>query len=267
MKKILFLLAVWLAIPTLAFAAVAFDGTGDEERIVDPNIGNTIWTVCGWFKWSTFVDGETVAYYGNGTDSSAGRGFSLDEQNDDASHGKVKMRMVNGASGTVMTTPQLTTNTWYHICWVGRGSPDSQVYIDATDATPDGTTDTDAFAAENSTDDIVIGTTFPASTGIGANDSAAKVAHFGMWNIALTGAQVASMADKSTCPTAVQAANLKVFMALDAAGSGTTTDSNAWTYTESGNPTTDAGPGGLPCGGGGGTGGTVESTLKAMGYH
>lgn len=250
LRKFLSLVTLCLAllVPGSAFAAVAYDGTGDGHTITDPNVGSTgPVTVCLWFKTGAFVDAQTVVQYGNGTDSSAGRGWVIEENNIDASTGRLRMLFFSGATSTNIVSPALNINQFYHLCFVGQASPDSLLYIDATDATADVTNDTDAWTVQNSTDDFVSGLKLPARTGAGASDANATVAHIAYWTAALSAANIASIADKSTCPTAVSAANLKVFMKLDAIGSGTESSTNAFAYTENGNPTTVAGPVGLPC--------------------
>jgi len=231
-----------------AIAAVAYDGTGDSHVITDPNVGSTgPITVCLWFKTSAFNDSQTVAYYGNGTDSAAGRGFVVEEINIDATTGKLRALMFNGATSTDIVSPTLTINTFYHICFVLQETPDSLIYLDATDGLSDVSNDTDAWTIQNSTDDFVSGGVLPSRTGAGATEANSTVVFLSYWNTALTGPQIASMADKTTCPTAVASSNLKVFMKLLTIGSGTESSTNAFSYTETGNPTTVSDPAGLPC--------------------
>jgi hypothetical protein len=240
-----YLIAI-LILASPAFAAWEYDGTGDSHQVNNPD-GGVIngFTVCAWVYNASWDDGETIFAYGNGIDSSAGRGFSLTTETD----GSLRIDYWDGSTANnAFPSATMSDATWHHLCLVRVNTGDNFIYLDATDSTPDSDEAIDPPAAPNSTDDFWIAQDAPATTGFGRANAAFRAVHVGYWNVALSGAEVASLADKSTCPTAVQASNLKVFVrgnvdpAVDDSGNGLTVTTN-------GGPTLVADPSGLPCGG------------------
>lgn len=228
---------------TLLFVSVAradtrsFDGSNDQQVIDNPNVGSSAWSMCLWLYASSWNAGTQIVSYGTGS----ARGFSFSFHSTDSIRGRVFITgpLQNELAG-------FTTSTWYHFCFTHASGGGWKWYVDATDATADRTdSDGATYINPNSTDDFVIAGPL-ASDGAGNGYGAFRAAHVAYWNTELSGPQVASMADKSTCPTSVAASNLKIFVPeVD----GTTTDESGsgFTVTESGSPGTGTAPSGLPC--------------------
>lgn len=242
MKKLAIFL--FLLVPSLASASFEYDGTGDGHVANNPNGGNaTTFSICFWVKIASIADDTAVVSYGNGIDSSAGRGFEISTKTD----GRLRFdTWAGGVNNQSSTTVTLSDATQHHVCWTRNGVFTNKFYLDATNATADDTLSIDAGTVQDSTDDLAVGQPMAALTGYGRSNLTGRVAHVAYWDVELTGAEVASLADKSTCPTAVQASNLKVFLPLTATPA--TETAQALSVTENGNPTfqTDD-PTGLPC--------------------
>lgn len=252
LKNILFLLLVFcFFVPNVSFAAVGYDGTGDSHTVDNPNKAGTTFTVCGHIYTATWQDGAAIFSYGNGTNSTVGRGFSIGTRDD----GKVRLRTYAGATTAILDSPAgLATSTYIHFCVVNSGAQED-IYIDATDGVSDGSDFQTAPTVQNATDDILIGTTvLDASTPfINFNGRLADLAY---WDTALTTTEVSHLADKTICPGDTATSNLQFFSRLTTAGAVTDIGPNSFTVVEAGNPTTQADPAGLPtCGPGGGGGG------------
>lgn len=247
---IIFNVGVFLAVPAQdALASFDYDGTDDSHVANNPNAGSaSTYTVCGWIYLNTCNDGDVLFGYGNGKDSSAGRGWEL------AFTSGCGIRWdnyegVNAYNDFYAST--LSTATQYHICFVREDTWNNKIYIDATDSTADDTLIIDPPTVQNSTDDFKLGETLDNHTGFGRTNFDGKLAHVAYWTSALSGAQVASMANKSTCPSDVDSANLKVF--LPGTADPMTEDAQSLTVTTNSAPVfTSNDPTGLPCGGGGG---------------
>lgn len=247
LKNILVLFFVlFLFSPSLAVAAVGYDGTGDSHTIDNPNRAGTTFTVCGWIWTATWQDSAAVAAYANGTASSAGRGWNIRTRD----NARLQMRAYAGAVSAIFDSPVgLPTSTWIHFCVVNAGASED-FYIDATDGVSDATDFQMAPTVQDATDDFIIGTQSPdlSSPLLDFNGILADLAY---WDTALTTTEVSHLADKTVCPGDTATSNLQFFSRLTTAGAVTDIGPNSFTIVEAGNPTTQADPGGLPtCGGG-----------------
>lgn len=247
MKRLLPLLFLLLC------AARSYDGSGDSHVVNNLNKGSTSWSVCMWVYASSWTDFQSLVAYGNGPGSSAGRGWQIVT----LSTGALRIQdYVGGATvENDSTSATMSAAAFHHVCVTQSGTA-VKFYFDSTGGTASSTLSLDSPAVQNSTDDLIVGQTVP-SDNIGWFDLNAQVSQVAYWDTALTGAQVASMADKSTCPSAVATSNLQAFLKLSEA---TVVDSsaNAFSVTQNGNPALVSDPSGLPCGGGGSGGGKLN---------
>jgi len=241
-RKLLFFA---LFFPSFAFAAYDYDGSDDHHSVDDINKGSTAQTVCGWINiGSAGGDGNALFSYGNGADSSAGRGFAVVI----TSSRTLKAYGLDGGDAiSCYKDPSptvLSLSTDYHICVVFDNSDGiaATLYINGN---VEATCSVDMTAA-SSTDDFLIAEPVPAMD-YGFSYFDGTMTQVALWNYALSEAQIDSMADKSTCPTAVQAANLQVFLEMDASPA-TDSSANAFTVSTGGAPSLVADPAGLPCG-------------------
>jgi len=227
----------------LMCAAKSYDGTGDSHVVNNPDKGATNFSVCFWIYSTSWQDGAAIVGYGLGRDTT-GRGWQIVTQTTGA------LRIQDYIGGGVAENDNtgaatLSTSAWHNVC-VTKSGTSVKFYFDATDATADATVGLDDPAVQNSTDDFYVGQTLPEATGEAWLDLNAQMTQVAYWDTALTGAQVASIADKTTCPTAVAAANLQIFLQMTS-GTVTDTSANAFTVTENGGPSTVSDPSGLPC--------------------
>lgn len=264
MRRILsLLLCLFLAISFMG--AEVYDGTGDNHIVENlnspPSGGDWNFTICMWIKSVTWQDGAAVVGYGNGTDSSAGRGWMLRTKDT----GALRMEFYSGSTVYFEDSPTMSANAWHHLCFVRHSLFGNSWYIDDTDATPEANVAIDPGTSPNSTDDMYIAQPIPARTGAGYVNFNGQLEHVGYWIDNLTGAEVLSMADKSTCPTAVDSGDLEAFIYLsDGQSPIIDSSSNGFTVTEGGNPTQNSGPGSLPCGAGTTTTTTTSTTTTTI---
>jgi hypothetical protein len=261
--KTVYLLGLFSLFLCLCGAKV-LDGTGDGWQIDNPNKGNvSTYSDCAWLNPDASPPGDAVLFgYGKGTASSTGTGWDIVLRSD------LKIRWNGYDAGSAfnsVSSVALTAGTWQHACFVREGLFAHKIYINATDATADDTLAIDAGAAILSTDDFVVGKPL-ANDFSGYDNYRGKMAHEVYYDAAITGAEVASLADKSTCPDAIatHSANLQIFLPMTSGSAVTDSSSNAFTVSESGAPSDDSGPGGLPCSGGGTTTTTVAPSKAAQ---
>jgi len=241
-RKLLFFA---LFFPSFAFAAYDYDGSNDHHSVDNINVGSTAQSVCGWINITSAVaDGNALFSYGNGADSSAGRGFVV------AITGARTLRAYGLSGGDAISCYKdpsptiLATSTDYHICVVYSNSDGvtATLYINGN---VEATCSVDMTAA-SSTDDFLIAEPVPAMD-YGFSYFDGTMTQVALWNYALSEAQVDSMADKSTCPTSVQSANLQVFLEMDASPA-VDGSSNGFTVSTGDAPSLVSDLSGLPCG-------------------
>lgn len=231
----------------VAHAAKVADGTGDAWQADDINKTQiSTYSVCAWLKpTASPASNATLFSYGKGISGSTGTGWDIILKTDMT----IRWNSYSGGSNSQGTTSAtLTAGSWQHVCLVREGLFAHKVYIDATDSTADATLAIDPATIQASTDDFTIGKAI-ANDFAGYANYTGGMAHVVYYDAALTGAEVASLANKSTCPNAVatHSANLQIFTKMTSGAAVTDSSANAFTITESGNPTDDAGPGSLPC--------------------
>lgn len=239
-KKLL--LAIFF-LPSLAFAAFDYDGTDDHHSVDNINKGGSSQTACGWINSDGWPgDGVALFAYGNGADSSGGRGFSLVVTNT----GMLKAIIWDGGDGyNCYNDPSptlLSSSTDYHICIVVTSGTNCKLYINGSEEADNGVANTSA----NSTDDFLVGEPIP-NADYGIAYFGGKITQVALWNAALSEANIDSMADKSTCPTDVESGSLQVFL-KHAASPATDSSANAFTVSTGSAPSLVADPSGLPCG-------------------
>lgn len=246
MKKLkLFLVPVLL----LLCGAQALDGTGDSWQIDNPDKGNVdTYSICAWLKPTASPASDAILFgYGKGISSSTGTGWDVALRTDMT----IRWNGYNAGSAAFSTSSlALTAGSWQHVCFVREGTFQHKIYVDATDSTADETLSIDVGATILSTDDFVVGKALALDFSGYANYTGA-MAHVAYYNNDITGAEVASLANKGTCPDSIatNSADLEVFLKMTNGAAVTDSSTNAFTVTESGNPTDDGGPGGLPCDG------------------
>lgn len=208
MKKLITILSFILWLPTLALAQYDYDGTDDAHRVDNPNIGATSgFSFCIRINPDALSFGETIVNYGNGTDSSAGRGFAL------IHFFSNEMRFYGLSGATALKTGSdwgtLSTGTPFNVCVTVDGSQEMRAYVDGT-LVRGPESYSGGFTAPNSTDDFLIGAVTPAFTSFGHTYWNGKLAHFAYWNTTLSGSDVTDY--ETNCPDTIQAGSLQVFV-------------------------------------------------------
>lgn len=252
MKRLFLLTLIFLAFvtPALAENVRSFDGVDDQQTIVDPDVGAAGYTIMGWINDATFTAGDAIVAYGTG----AAQGWAISEE----AAGVVRFRAF--APGTEQNTYTVGEGAWHHFAAVKATSgANLKFYVDGAEV------GSDSYDPHTplSTDDFYIAVTLASDPASNTRGSFA-LAHLAYWNIDLNAGEVASIADKSTCPTAVQAANLQIFIP-EVDDDVDDASANTFTVVEAGTPGNATGPGGLPCGSGGGTGGSTGNGSKFNG--
>lgn len=219
-----------------------FDGSGSANLNAAAPLAALPFTMAVWFKVDNATAGHTLMCLGNATDSEIMRlGASGDVASD-----PVVFRAANsgGTNANVSTTTGYTASTWHHACAVATSTNTVRhVYLDGAGKGSSSSNIRDITAATR----IAIGAQYQAGTyGV---DADGKIAHAAIWNIALSDAEVASLAGGAN-PLAVQAANLVAYWPLtadlvDVVGAVTLTNGGGVTFDGADNPTVDSPPGGV----------------------
>lgn len=192
-----------------------FSGSGDKIEVTDPNVGATNGiTVAGWYRFETFyVNGPCITCYGNGNDvPTTDRGWALTL----SPAQKVRFTIWTGvgAQGSGEGTTVLSANTWYHIAGVrdaGGGAQQSRVYLNGTS---EANTNTDAIAAQNSTDDFMVGIKMPNVTlSFAWGDLDGDAEDVCYWNAALTAEEIFALS-RGVRPYKIRTADQKVYLPI-----------------------------------------------------
>jgi hypothetical protein len=104
---------------------------------------------------------------------------------------RANLQVAGGVGQVAITTSGMSNNTWHHCCSVFASSTSRTAYIDAGNS---GTNT--ASVVPNAVDNILIGVAWFGSYSTYAD---ALIAEVGIWNVALTAAEIASLAGGMTC--------------------------------------------------------------------
>lgn len=174
-----------------------FNGTNQYLRVGSAVVTSAPLTLACWFNCdSATVSGILVSITNSGVSGNFTR-FAL------AAAGTVTgdpLRIFAtdtiGNSGNADTTSGYTTGTWHHGCGVFESTTSRSVYIDGGSSATNTTSITPTLL-----DRTNIGVQFVQSSGgtSGSSFFDGKIAEVGIWNAALTTAEVASLAKGMTC--------------------------------------------------------------------
>lgn len=242
--RILLFVVLFILTP-LANAEYEYDASSDNHVLNNINFGsNDEYTICFWAWDNSWTAGHEIVGYGNGVDSSNGRGWNI------VVTGTRALRVNQPSAGLTNQGSSanniVSNSTWHHLCFVNKPSSfEIDLYIDATDDTADHTYSIGNGDTQSSTDDFYVAGVMPEYTGAGYVNASIHLAHVAYWTVALTASEVGDLADKSTCPADIESSNLEVFLKLT---EGTVVDSsdNAFSVTENGNPVLESNLTGLP---------------------
>lgn len=237
LKKLFSSLFLVLILVDVAQAGRSFAGGSDKVQIDNPNVpGASQYTVSFWIKCSSFSVDNAIVGYGKGNDTS-GTGWAITVGD---TGGKLKLTNFS-ANGASTSTAGMSTGAWHHVAFVRGGTFDNTWYLDGS---TNGSPALDAPDAQGATDDFVVGQSVPEASAKGWTAlNNCDLAHIAYWSNDLTSGQIASIADKSTCPSDIDSTNLEVFLGNEFQADYST---NAFSTTRTGG--SDAlDPSGLPC--------------------
>ena len=104
---------------------------------------------------------------------------------------RANAQAAGGTAQVAITTSGMSNNTWHHVCGVFASSTSRTAYIDAGNS---GTNT--ASVVPDSVDNTLVGVSWFGSY---SNYADALIAEVGIWNVALTAEEIASLADGFTC--------------------------------------------------------------------
>jgi hypothetical protein len=170
---------------------MAFDFTGGANRYLSvasaPASGSPM-TIAGWF-YATSTGGQAVicAVGQNGSPAHRNQLFMQG--------GGSVQAFAAGASGTDQpsSATSVVANEWSHCAGVYTSATSRTAYRNGTA----GTAGTANIGTQNAANETLINARNNGSIGIISN--VARIAEVGIWNVALTAAEIASLADGMTC--------------------------------------------------------------------
>jgi hypothetical protein len=167
--------------------AYEFNGTNQSMETTSIPLSSTPLTMACWFNSdSATVVQNTFTIRGTGTS------YMTIFLRGDLAGDPIQVAIANlGAPSTASSTAGYSANTWHHACAVFSSSTDRTIYLNG---------------ANSATNTANIAIT-PNNILIGAGGSGAgtlqfmdgELADIGIWNVALTAAEIASLADGMTC--------------------------------------------------------------------
>ncbi len=140
-------------------------------------------TVACWFRKNNNTDGASLVAL---ADQSANTDRFLLEARGSGPGRTIRWLSINGGTDSAETSTAWTVDTWHHACGVEAASNDRRVYLDGGGKVTDS-----GAGTPTPIDRLVVGADF---TGSFVNHMGGDIAHVAMWNVALTDAEIASLA-------------------------------------------------------------------------
>jgi hypothetical protein len=176
--------------------AYEFNGTTQYLSTASTPITNGPLTVACWYKTDNAATSQALVSIG---DNNGQERFQLFYSGTTAVNPSFSCIYSTGSSaGAASNAGAATTNTWYHVAGTVSGalggSIDFRSYRNGVLGTTLGPTTTSALTGN--IDSILIGARFGTSLGLYLDGQIAEV---GIWNAALTAAEIAALAKGMTC--------------------------------------------------------------------
>lgn len=164
-------------------------------------------TLAAWYKPSNLTSNHVIVYVGSATDARRFMIYKMSNAGGNVARASSVPDGGGAGSDAVGTTAMTDTTRWYHVVGVWTSSTSRKIYVDgvleATDTNSVATTSLNRFALAARGN--------PAPTyGLYAN---AKIAEAGVWNVALTDAEVLQLA-KGANPQWIQRTALVAYVPL-----------------------------------------------------
>lgn len=157
------------------------------DRIVTSSVFSAYpLTVAGWVKTSDISSSSNTVF-------TMAAGGSNDWFTMGLSSGRLSVasRANSGATGAALTTTATTDNTWTHFCGIWESATSRTAFINGADKTTDTTNVPVNFGALSETQFGGFRSTTAMTAGV--------LAECGIWNVALTDAEVATLAKGFGC--------------------------------------------------------------------
>lgn len=179
--------------------ARSFNGTSDYLIYSGAAVTTTPLTMACWAKWNTL--GTSTMLMTIGDNASTNTLLNRFRINKNATNSLVSAAANTTTSGTSVGGTIAATGTWYHCAGVFTSATSRNVYLDAVAGTANTTNVT-----PTSLDDTTIGASTFTGPSVGAYMDG-QIAEAGIWNVALTAAEITSLA-KGVSPLMIRPASL-----------------------------------------------------------
>jgi hypothetical protein len=180
----------------------SFNGTSNYMELGSPAVTTTPCTFAAWFNASALVDAQQVVTVGGSTarlginDS----GTATDKMAAYTNNTTLTQRVANAPT-------TYSTGAWYHVAGVFASDTSRTCYQDGVAGTANTLSHTLTTVTKTT-----IGMRY--SSGSRGQFFSGKIAHVAIWNIALSDAEIASLATPGTLPSSIQSGNLVFYAAL-----------------------------------------------------
>lgn len=165
----------------------SFNGSTQYISLTNPLSGTPI-TMAAWFNSSTTTAQGIITI----SDATGANRVGLNAQGNLAARSIRAITVGTGGSGASDTPTGYTTNVWAHACGVFASATSRTSYINGVAATANTTSIT-----TGTFDRMYIGATRAASAN--TNFLNGSIAEVGVWSVALTANEIASLADGVAC--------------------------------------------------------------------
>jgi hypothetical protein len=177
--------------------AYDFNGTTQYLQVGSAVLTAAPLTMACWFKAEAATGAYQLVTVSNAGTAGAATRFTLIAAGQVAGDPvRVVTTNTSNVSGVADTTSGFSTNTWHHACGVFESASSRTAYIDAGSSGTNTTSVTPTLLNRTN-----IGVIFLQSVGgtSGTGFMDGQIAEVGIWNVALTTAEIASLADGMTC--------------------------------------------------------------------
>lgn len=202
-----------------------FNGTSAYMEMLSPPVTDAPCTFAAWFKTDTVDVANAVCAIGGSTSR-----LSIEDNNTVGDTMGASAVNTTGTGRTSSSPATYSPGTWYHLAGVFASTTSRTCYQDGVA----GTANTTSQAASSVTK-LTIGTRY--SSGSRGAFMHGRIAHVAIWNVALSGADIASLAAHAL-PSSVQSGNLVFYadlqngLAVDSISSTSLTVVNATSSTD-----------------------------------
>jgi hypothetical protein len=171
--------------------AYEFNGTNQSMQTATVPVSAPPLTMACWFNSDSITASQTAIQIRSTT--VVGRPYMALFLRGDVAGDPIQVAIWNGASfSAASSTSAYSTNTWHHACGVFTSTASRTIYLDGGNSATN--TDNRLVTPQEIRIGVALdGNSFPASYLDG------ELTEVGIWNVALTAAEIASLAKGMTC--------------------------------------------------------------------